>query len=295
MGLLRAVLEAAKWVLVALVLGVGITVGSGNAEPYLSPSAIPGGPEATFVGMLAGVVVVIYVIGGIQKRIKSDEWEAAGRHAGLQPAGNGGLTSLPDLTGTVDGLPVTARIEKHKRNTANEGGVTWVPFTLVETELPGPADGGVIVGGDRGRMRADRGNIEVDDMVENVSAAEGVVTAETGGLSVVGTSKAAAQAVTTGPAGEALRSLEKLDVVYVGDASGVVASYADARNEEMEGSVFEFPVDEFVERVPADATTVTIETKELILNVDEFRRHVLAAVAITDAFEEVTARTPGSE
>lgn len=291
MGLLKALLEAMKWVLVALILGVGITVGSGNAEPYVSPSAIPGGPEATFAGMFVGVVAVVLVVGQLQEVIRGDEWEAAGRHAGLQPEGNGGLRSLPDVSGTVDGVAVTARTEKHTVNTGGEGGSTTVRYTLVEAELPGPADDGVIVGrtGD-GRMRAERGEVDVDDVVEHLSADEGLVTAETGDLSAVGTSEPAVQAVINGPAGKATRSLEKLDLAHVGDAAAVVASYAETQNEELEDSVFEFPVERLADPVPGDAATVTIETKDLVLNVEEFRRLVVAVVAIADAFAEATVR-----
>jgi len=301
MGLLKASLEAAKWALVALILGVGIVVGSGNAQPYLSPSDIPGGPRATFAGMIVGVVVVIAVVGFLQERVRDDQWEAAGRHAGLQPA-NGGIrpigkglaTNLPDLTGTVDGVPVTARTERHKVHTSSEGGSNWVRYTLVEAELSGPTDEGAIVGGGSGPIDARRGNVDVEAAVEDDSAA-GLASAETGDFAVLGSSEAAVQALTAEPVAEALGSLEKLDHVYVGDASRVVASYGETLDEAMEGSFFEFPVDSLVERVPADAETVTIETKDLILNVHEFRRHVLAAVAIANAFEKATARASAPE
>lgn len=295
MGLKAAGLEAVKWVLVALVLGVGIGVGSGQAEPYLSPADLPGGPPATFAGMLVGVVVVIYGIGYLQEGVTGDEWEAAGRHSGLQPADDGGHMRLPDLTGTVDGRAVMARTERHKRKRTEEGGTKRVRYTLIEASLGGPADEGVLVGGDDSRMRAKRGRIDFADVVENAAAVEGLVTAETGDRTVVGTSAAAAQAVTDGAAGEALAAIETLNLAYVGDATGVVGSYAVARNEELEGSMFEFPVEELVERVPGDATSVTLETRDLLLNVDEFRRHVLAAVAIANAVEAATERRSAAE
>ncbi|MEF8814386.1 MAG: hypothetical protein V5A55_11290, partial [Halovenus sp.] len=214
---------------------------------------------------------------------------------GIQLIGKGPVTNLPDLTGTVDGVPVTARTERHKVNTSSEGGSNWVRYTLVEAELTGPTDEGAIVGGGGGQMKADRGNVDLDNVVGTTSAAGGLATAETEHLTAVGTSEAAVQTVTADPAADAVASLEKLDLVYVGDASEVITSYAEAQNEELADSFFEFPVDTLADRVPADAATVTIETKDLILNVDEFRRHVLAAVAIANAFEEATARAPAPE
>lgn len=47
--------------------------------------------------------------------------------------------------------------------------------------------------------------------------------------------------------------------------------------------------------MPADTATVTIETNDPLLNVDEFRRHVLAAVAIADALEDRAAHASPAE
>lgn len=290
MGLKVAGLEAVKWVLVALILGVGILAGSGQAQPYISPADIPGGPPGTLAGMLVGVLVVVYGINYFQEDITGDHWEAAGRSAGLQPTDGGGLMRLPDLTGTVDGRAVTARTERHKRNSAGEGGSTEVRYTLIEAELSEPADEGVLVGGTGARMRAKRGRIDFEDTVENGPAAGALVTAETGEHTVVGTSAAVTQAVTDGAPAEALAALETLNIAYVGDAAGVFESYGEARNEELAESIFEYPVAELVDRVPGNATTVTLETRDLLLNVDEFRRHVLAAVAIANAVEAATDR-----
>lgn len=77
----------------------------------------------------------------------------------------------------------------------------------------------------------------------------------------------------------------------------MVSSWAEARNEEIEGvgsSIAEYPVDNLVERVPGDAATVTVETKASIRNGDELPRFAEGVVAIADAFEEATARTPAT-
>ncbi|MEF8826208.1 MAG: hypothetical protein V5A27_07705, partial [Halapricum sp.] len=102
------------------------------------------------------------------------------------------------------------------------------------------------------------------------------------------------EAVADGLSGDALRAIRDLNIGSLGDASGVVANWAEARNEELEGSIVEFPVDNLVERVPGDAATVTVETKSSIRDGDELRRFAEGVVAIADAFEEAAAHTPVS-
>lgn len=283
MGLKRLLVGAATAAWAILVVGGVVSVYTGRAEPYLSPSDVPVGSQAAFVGMLVLVAAGLIVGSIVQKRLKSGEWQDAGRRAGFRPGGG----SLPDLTGTVDGRPVRARLVEHTVSQSGEGaGSTTVVYTYVETELSGPADDGVIVGGDWGEIDAERGSIDFEAMAEDVGAEEDLVAVTAGDLYAVGTSEAATRAVAAGRVQEAVRSLGGLNLVYVGDASRVVASYAEAQNEELEGSIMEFPVDTLVEAVPGDAATVTIGTKAWIRDGDELRRQAEAAVAIADASEE---------
>lgn len=128
----------------------------------------------------------------------------------------------------------------------------------------------------------------------SVVRVDGLVAAETEDLVPVGTSAAVVEAVADGLSGDALRAINDLKIGSLGDASGVVTRWTEARNEELEGSIVEFPVDGLVERVPGDAGTVTVETKASIRDGDELRRFAEAVVAIADAFEEATAHTPAS-
>lgn len=81
-----------------------------------------------------------------------------------------------------------------------------------------------------------------------------------------------------------------LEIASIGDASGAIADWAQARNEEFEGSVFGFPVENFLERIPGHAAAGTVEIQAAIRDGDELGRFAEGVVAITDAFEEATER-----
>ena len=154
----------------------------------------------------------------------------------------------------------------------------------------------MVVGRTDERVHVDDGvgTLDFDDMAETASAVEGLVAVESGDLMLVGTAAEPMEAVADGLSGDALRAIKELKFASIGDASGVVATWAEARNEELEGSIAEYPVDNLVERVPGAAATVTVETKESIRDGDVLRRFATGVVAIADAFEAATTRTPAS-
>jgi len=271
-----------------LAFGAWVYVDLGRTAPHLSFSDIPGGSMGAFVGAMAATIAGWIVIGILQQRHESAEWQEVGRQAGLQPAGDGSR-SPPDLTGTVDGRTVTVRVDRRTTSWSDDGKVT---FTIGQAELDGPADDGLVVGTVGGRVDAGVGTLDFDDVVETVSAVEGLVAVETDGLVLMGTSSSAVEAVAGDLSGEALRSVRDLRIVSVGDGAGVVAKWAEARNEELEGSIAEYPVDNLVERIPGDAATVTVETASPIRDGEALRRYVEGAVAIADAFESATDRDP---
>ena len=278
---------AVAWMI--LLFGAWVYVDAGYAGPALSFSAVPGGSMGAFAGAMLSTVVGWLVIGKLQHRHEADQWREVGRQASLQPTGSG---SPPDLTGTVDGRTVTARFEKRQVSGSTEGGDRLVPVTFADAELAGPADEGLIVGTAGGRVRVHNGvgTLDFDDLYETASDA-GLVAAKTEDLVLVGTSSAVVEAAADGLSGRALHAFRDLQIVSGGDGSGMVAEWAEARNEEMEGvgsSFAEHPVDDLVELVPGDAATVTVETKTAIRDSDELRRFAEGIVAIADAFEDAS-------
>lgn len=295
MDLKGAFLKTAAVAWMMLLFGGWIYVDAGYAGPALSFAAVPGGSTGAFAGALILTIAGWVVVGNLQYRHEADQWREVGRQAGLQPTGS---ASPPELAGTVDGRTVTTRFEKHKVGGSEESGGQLITFTFADAELAAPADEGLVVGtaGERVGAHDGIGTLDVDALCETASTA-GLVAAETDDLVLVGTSSEVVEAVADGLSGRALRAIGDLRIVSAGDASGMVAEWAEARNEEMEGvgsSLAEHPVDDLVELVPGDAGTVTVETKAALRDADELRRFAEGVVAIADAFEEGTARNRAS-
>ena len=283
---------AVAWAL--LVFGGWIAVDQGYAAPSLSVSDVPGGSTGALAGALVAAVAGWMVIGYLQQGHEVDQWREVGQRAGFQPVDG---KTPPELTGTVDGRTVTARYETRTRG-STEGGVSQVTFTFGEVALADAVDAGLVVGpaGEKVSAESGVGTLKFDDMAETASDVEGLVSAETDGLVLVGTSAAVVESIADGLSGRALRAMRDLEIVSAGDASGVVARWAETRNEAFAeaGSSIEYPVDNLTERIPGDAGTVTVEIEASIEDADELRRFAEGVVAIADAFEEATARTPAS-
>lgn len=290
MNLKRGLVSLFAVVWTALAFGAWISVDQGFAEPFLSAADVPGGSTGAFVGAMVAAVAGWIVFGSVYRRQEVAEWKQIGHEAGLRAAGSG---SPPELTGTVDGRTVRARLEK-RRVSGTEGSTKRVPYTTVEAELDGPAADGLVGGPEDGSIDADIGTLRFEAMVENAAVADDLVAAEEDGLVVAGTSETAVEVIATGATGDALRSNDKLQLLSVGDGAGVVRRFADARNEEMEGlgsSLAEYPVDNIVERLPGDASTVAVETQVFLESGDALQSHAAAVVAIADVFEEATAES----
>jgi hypothetical protein len=292
-GLKQTFYSAARLIWVALVAGAWVSLDQGYTEPWLSFSDIPGGSTGAAVSGVVAALVGYLLLSALYRGAEQAEWKEAGRQAGLRPSGDEGSTSGPTLTGTVDGRTVTASYDNRKMSSGDEGS-TRVTFTLSGAELASPTDEGAVVGKAGDTVDAGVGTIDFSEIAESVSATEGLLAVETGDLVFVGTSSPAVEAIADGLSGDALRAVGGLKIAAIGDASGAIADWAEARNEEFEGSTFGFPVENFVERIPGDAATGTVETQATIRDGDELRRFAEGVVAITDAFEEATKRPPAS-
>lgn len=276
-----------------LVAGAWVSLDQGYTEPWLSFSDIPGGSMgAGVIGVVAALAGYLY-ISSLHRGVEQAEWEEIGQKAGLRPIEHGGNSTGATLTGTVDGRTVTASYDKRKMSSGDEGN-RRVTFTRCGAELAGSTDEGVVVGRAGDTVDAGVGTIDFDEIAESVSATEGLVAIETEDLVFVGTSVPAVEAVADGPSGDALGAVRDLKIASIGDTSGAIAVWAEARNEEFEDSIFGLPVENFVERIPGDAATGTVEIQAPIRDGDELCRFAEGVVAITGAFEEATGRPPAS-
>jgi hypothetical protein len=280
---------------VVLVIGAGFSVSEGYTEPWLTISDFPGGSNGALAATIGTVLAGVVVIGFLERRDEAKQWEAAGRQAGLSPVGDGSSDGALELAGSIDGRPVTVRYEYRREEQGNEGrhqsvrsggdtSTRRVTYTIVEVELSGAADGGVI---------ASPASLGIGDTSETDSGAEGVFTVAEDGLFLMGTPQAAVEGVNEGVSGKALRAIRDLQIVTVGDASDVAARLT----EEVDGrSMFGIGVEDVIAKdIPKDETTVYVETMASIRDGDELRRFAEGAVAVADAFEEATARTSAPE
>lgn len=297
MSLASKALEAAKPAWMILVVGGMIAVASGNAEPYVSPAQLPGSSPVVFGGAAALVVAGWIAIGLLEGLLRSRGWKRAGKAARLTSEG-GGLFGTPELAGAVGGREVRARTLSRKSSRAGgKTGSKMTRYTVVEASLDGPAEGGLVVtpGGDGGILSRPS-SLELDPGHVEAQAGDGLATVEQAGLTVVGTSEPVARAVVSGRPGEEIRTLEGLNLVYVGDASAVISTFLPDADEvgsglggAIQGAMMDRVEGAFVDHVPGDASTVSLETEGVVTDGEELRRQVEAVVTIADVFEEATA------
>jgi hypothetical protein len=283
---------------VVLVFGAWFSILLGYTEPRLTISDFPGGSNGALIAAIGVAIAGLLVLRFLQRRHEANQWEAAGRQAGLSPVGDGSSDGALELTGSIDGRPVTARYVtrrepqgyegRHQTGSGEGNSTSRVTYTVVEAELSGAADGGVIAS-----SAAGAGMFGIGDTSEAASGTEGVFTVAEDGLFLMGTPPAAVEAVSDGQSGRALRAIRDLQIVTVGDASGVAARLT----EEVDGrSMFGVETGDVIPKdIPNDETTVYVETMAFIRDGDELRRFAEGAVAVADAFEAATARTPAPE
>lgn len=251
-----------------LSAGVTIAAFTGNAEPYVSTPPLVVG-EFTPILVIAGAWIAGRTV---VKLLKIRDWRATGRRPNLGPAG-GGL--LPDLTGTVGGRTVRARTVKRRASTDQESSKTI--YTIVEADLDGPSEGGVVIGPADGVETA-WGSVWYSPEEADVADEK---------LAAKATSESVARAVTTGRSREALLAMDDLDVVYAGNVRGVVTAGMGDMSENPKGEQF---ADQVADRFPGDASQVSIESRKLVLDADRLRRQTEAVAAVADALQAATVR-----
>lgn len=293
-GLGRTLLAAAKpgWFLV--VMAATIAAYSGQAEPYVSPRALPEGPLAMF-GLAAGAILAGWlVLSAAERTLERSRWKRAGRDAGLSPEG-GGLFGRPDLVGTVEGREVRARTLTRKRRSGGpEGSTTRKTFTIVEARLDQPAEHGLVVTpADGTEISSGATGFTLDS--DAVAGAGGLATVEGGGFTVLGVDEDAARAVAEGASGSAMNGLDGSATIFAGPAADVLATAIPDTDGEgvgawMQGKMLDKAEDTLRERIPGGPELVVAETEALLEEGDRLRRQARAVAAVAEALDEDAAR-----
>lgn len=251
-----------------------VLVLSGNAEPYVSASAIPiTGPLEMF-GVMAGLAVVGWMV---ISQLEKGSWNRAGKRANLAPAG-WGLVGKPALQGTVDGRPVQARTVKRRTGSSGEGGSSKTTYTVVEAELSAPAADGLVLSPGDGAVLSGR-SVNVD---------LGPETTSVGDIGVVG-SDALARDVLTTRVRDALQQPETMETVYAGNAADLLLEAIPDAEGTISGFVTGKMESAIEDRLPGDAGTVRTEQKGVILNATELEAQATAVAAVAESFERAIA------
>jgi hypothetical protein len=297
MVLKKALLNVVGVAWTALAFGSWFAVDLGYAPESVTFAEVPGGETGAFAIALGATIAGWAVVGVVRGRLERAEWQSLGQQLGFTPAKDGAADATA-LTGPVDGRPVTLRYEDRKQSSSGEGGTRTVRYTFADVALDEAAADGVVVGAANGEVSADRGSIDFEQLGETVDDVSGLHRRQTEGLLLVGTSPRATEAVATGRAGDALQAVSDLQIASVGDGAAVVERWAEAQNADVEesgGSVFEFPVENLVDRVPGHPDTATVETKTDIRDADVLERFAAGTVAVGDAFEAAVADPPADD
>jgi hypothetical protein len=265
----------AGWLL--LVAGGVILAYTGNAEPYLSASQLPGGESANPAPYMAGLGVGLGV-GGllVSALLKGDQWGAMTEETGLAADG-GGLLGTPDLTGTVGGRPVRARRVSHKTNRGTEGS-NRKRFTIVETQLANPARESVMI------TRFPEGS---EPSKTDLGGAAVGNTAIDGRFAVTGgAGEGLAEELLTGRVRNLLVDLDDVGSLTVGDPTEQIMEQIPDVSDSMVGRFFEGQLEgSLAERSPGEANTVAIQTAGTLRDGAELQRRLDAVVAVADAYE----------
>lgn len=264
---------AGKFGWAIVVAGTGIAILSGQVTALVLPSQLAQRPFVLFGGLVVLIAIGWLAISAREKQ----SWLAAGRRANLSPDGADPVLGLPDLAGEVYQRSVRARTVKRQKGPRSQDDSPRQTFTVVEAELTRPTDDGLIVTSATGsRTKGSRINLEIDP--EHAAIADDQ-------LAVVGGAEGVAREVISGRSRDALLAMDEVDIVYVGDATQVVSDMTPDLSESLLGSWLEGKI---ADRIPGDASTVSVETFGVVHDGDRLSRQAEAVAAVADAFEAAT-------
>lgn len=270
-----------KYVLYRAATYIGVLVGAigliaaytGNAEPIVSASEMPGEPWYAFVG----IAVLMLFAGVFGKFLTSRSWTAMGKRANFTPE-SGSILGRPDLTASLHGRPLRVRTITRKTGSSNKGS-KHVTYTVVEADLEEPTDASLMLGrageqGVSGMMDVGSGGIQthaVDD--EYVVVGSG--------------SQELAEDLLTTRVRNALSDSDNLGKLTIGDPSGtIVDALPEGSGSFLGGMVGDKMAEKLEEKLGGSETTVANETKGVLLDPHELSRQAEAVAALADTLED---------
>lgn len=262
---------------------LGVVVGAfallaaytGNAEPLVSASEMPGEPWYAFVGIAALMLFAAL----FTKYLASRSWASMGRRADFTPEGGGSLLGTPDLTARLDGRQVRARTRTvTRKNASSQEGSKKATYTVVEADLAEPTDANLLLG------RAEDG--AASEILDLGSGAIQTQTIDDEFLVVGNGSESLAKDLLTPRVRDALDDVEELSQLSVGDPSEpVLDALPDSSGSAIGGMLGGKLAEKLEERLAGSETTVGHQTKGVLLDPDDLSRQAEAVAALADALE----------
>jgi len=274
MGFKKFVYDLFQMVWMAGAAFALLAIYTGNAEPFVAASQLPGGDASLpNIYMLGTIGVASLGPPLLKKLLTPDKWTRIQDETAL---------TLEDdvFSGSINGRQVRARTERRKVG-GNSESSNYATFTIVEADLESQTTKSMIID-----SKGSDGGLE--EFGENISAESTVVNDE---FVVIGEeSETLAPEILTGRTRDALRATEG-NSVAIGATKELLSDHLSGLSDSVVGGLFKGKFEEkFDQQFGGTPTTVAINTKGQLGDPDELDRRAEAVAAVADAFED--ARGP---
>ncbi len=270
MGFNKFVYDLLEWLWIVVSGFVLLAIYTGNAEPYVAASQLPGG-DATLPNMyMFGTIALVSLGPPLLAKLRSrGKWSQIQDETSL---------TLEDgvFSGSIHGRPVRARTERRKVG-GDSRSSNYATFTIVEADLEAPTAESMIFS-----VKSSDGGLA--EFGENIPTETTVVDDE---FVVLGEpSDTLASEILTARTRDALRAAED-DSVSIGAAEEHMADHMPDMSDSIVGGLFKGKFeDEFSKQFGGTPTTVAMNTKGRLGDPDELDRRAEAVAAVADAFED---------
>ncbi len=266
------------WILI--VAAASITSYTGNARPYIEPSQLPGGTSSPGTYLFGAILVVGFGGAAVIALASGDKWAGMAEQTNLTLE-DSGVTGKGTYAGTIDSRHVRARIDRRKTGGQTEGGSSHTSYTITEADLDSAFDDGIIL------MREPSPDNRMD--VEGTPISQTVIDGEFV-LTGVG-SEQFARDILTQDVRNAVRGVEGLETLTIGDASELVAETLPSIGDSGVSGFLQGKFEQaMTSGVGGSPTTVGIETEGVLGDANELNNRIAAVGTVANAFEDARSR-----
>lgn len=247
-----------------------LAIYTGNAEPVVAASQLPGGDAPLPNGYLFGTIALVSLGPPLLvKLLTPDKWSQIQDQTALTLEGD-------VFSGSIDGRPVRARTERRKVGGDSKSS-NHATFTIVEADLEAPITESMLINikGSENGLEEFGANLGTETTVVNDEFV--VLGGESGTL---------ATEILTTRTRDALRATEE-NSVSIGATAELMTDHLPDMSDSLVGGLFKGKFEEkFDQQFGGTPTTVAINAKGRLGDPDELDRQAEAVAAVADAFED---------